>query len=295
MTEKNVTTLRIQTVLYENHPNELRKWLKSVLGAVSKSQLDSYIYIGVNGSSSTYQRKYVDIVSELNIYKNIFLHFSEANLGHGQMHNVLFTIGRPSNYLLICNPDGLLECNAIERFFIESLKNDVPTAYDARQLPYDHPKIYDKLTLECGWLSGSCLFLRSTDFERIQGFDPTFFLHCDDIDLSFRLSLSGVSLKHLPSAIFYHNKNVGLNGYVKQSHKERYYNQLGALLLAKKWNIDDGLREMLRELRLDGSDEAQKILQDFYENPLHDRRGSDTDIPAKFNYFGGWRFSRSIY
>ncbi|MET0865188.1 MAG: glycosyltransferase family 2 protein [Nakamurella sp.] len=51
-----------------------------------------------------------------------------------------------------------------------------------------------------GWLSGSCLLLRRTAFDRIGGFDPEYFMYFEDVDLGYRLGLAGWSSVYCPSA-----------------------------------------------------------------------------------------------
>lgn len=44
---------------------------------------------------------------------------------------------------------------------------------------------------DVGWISGVCMVMRRLDFIAVGGFDPTFFLYCEDVDLCSRLSQRG--------------------------------------------------------------------------------------------------------
>ena len=44
---------------------------------------------------------------------------------------------------------------------------------------------------EVGWVSGVCMAMRRSDFLAVGGFDPTFFMYCEDVDLCARLSERG--------------------------------------------------------------------------------------------------------
>ena len=55
-----------------------------------------------------------------------------------------------------------------------------------------------------GWLSGSCLLLRRTAFEQVGGFDPSYFMYCEDMDLCRRLGEAGWSSVYVPSAVITH-------------------------------------------------------------------------------------------
>ena len=55
-----------------------------------------------------------------------------------------------------------------------------------------------------GWLSGSCMLLRREAFEAVGGFDPTYFMYCEDMDLCRRLVEAGWSSVYVPSAVITH-------------------------------------------------------------------------------------------
>jgi N-acetylglucosaminyl-diphospho-decaprenol L-rhamnosyltransferase len=55
-----------------------------------------------------------------------------------------------------------------------------------------------------GWLSGSCMLLRRTAFEAVSGFDPSYFMYCEDMDLCRRLADAGWSSVYVPSAVITH-------------------------------------------------------------------------------------------
>ena len=50
------------------------------------------------------------------------------------------------------------------------------------------------------WLSGSCLLLRRAAFERVDGFDPRYFMYFEDVDLGDRLGRAGWLNVYVPSA-----------------------------------------------------------------------------------------------
>ena len=55
-----------------------------------------------------------------------------------------------------------------------------------------------------GWLSGSCLLVRRSAFAAVRGFDPTYFMYFEDLDLARRLAAAGWSSVHVPSALVTH-------------------------------------------------------------------------------------------
>jgi N-acetylglucosaminyl-diphospho-decaprenol L-rhamnosyltransferase len=55
-----------------------------------------------------------------------------------------------------------------------------------------------------GWLSGSCLLLRRTAFDSVDGFDPRYFMYFEDVDLGDRLNRAGWRNVYAPSAEVVH-------------------------------------------------------------------------------------------
>ena len=55
-----------------------------------------------------------------------------------------------------------------------------------------------------GWLSGSLMLLRREAWEQVAGFDPKFFMYCEDMDLCRRLAEGGWSNVYVPSAVVSH-------------------------------------------------------------------------------------------
>jgi N-acetylglucosaminyl-diphospho-decaprenol L-rhamnosyltransferase len=57
---------------------------------------------------------------------------------------------------------------------------------------------------QTGWLSGSCMLLRREAFEQVGGFDPSYFMYCEDMDLCRRLAEAGWTNVYVPSAVVTH-------------------------------------------------------------------------------------------
>ena len=54
------------------------------------------------------------------------------------------------------------------------------------------------------WASGAALFIRSSVFHEMKGFDGYFFAHQEEIDLCWRIQLAGYKIYACPSSIVYH-------------------------------------------------------------------------------------------
>src|SRR4051812_17558346 len=131
--------------------------------------------------------------------------FFDANLGSSGGHNRLATAGA-SDYLVVMNPDTYPS----PRLLVELLNGlDDPTVAvaEARQLPLEHPKLYDPVTGDTSWASTCCLLVRRSAFDAIDGFDHDHFpLYCDDVDFSWRVRLAGHRVVVAPLATVFHDK-----------------------------------------------------------------------------------------
>ena len=58
--------------------------------------------------------------------------------------------------------------------------------------------------LGVGWLSGACLLLRRTAFEQIGGFDESYFMYFEDVDIGRRIIAEGMRSIYLPEAVVEH-------------------------------------------------------------------------------------------
>ena len=72
---------------------------------------------------------------------------------------------------------------------------DYRALIDAIQFPVEHPKIYDPVTFETPWASGACLAIPHDIFKKIRGFDDTFFMYCEDVDLSWRARAAAFTVR----------------------------------------------------------------------------------------------------
>lgn len=57
-----------------------------------------------------------------------------------------------------------------------------------------------------GWLSGSCLLLRSAAFAEVSGFDERYFMYMEDVDLGDRFGRAGWQNVYVPAAEVLHAK-----------------------------------------------------------------------------------------
>ncbi|MFY0652043.1 MAG: glycosyltransferase family 2 protein [Cyclobacteriaceae bacterium] len=96
--------------------------------------------------------------------------------------------------------------------------------------PYCRGRVFETLEEDKGqydttkqifWASGACMFVRSYAFFQSGGFDEDFFAHMEEIDLCWRLNLSGQSIYCVPESKVYH---VGGGTLSKTNPNKTYLN-----------------------------------------------------------------------
>ena len=84
-------------------------------------------------------------------------------------------------------------------------------SYRREQLPVERT---------AGWLSGSCLLLRREAFESVGGFDPSYFMYFEDVDLGQRLAEAGWLNVYAPSAEIVHT-----GSHATANHKQAMFRE----------------------------------------------------------------------
>jgi len=93
----------------------------------------------------------------------------------------------------------------------------------------DHRQ-YDDQT-EIFWASGACFFIRKEIYRTLNGFDPDFFAHQEEIDLCWRAFNLGYSAKYTSKSIVYHVGGATLN---HSNPKKTFLNFRNSLLMLLK-------------------------------------------------------------
>ncbi|MEJ8855939.1 glycosyltransferase family 2 protein [Variovorax robiniae] len=127
------------------------------------------------------------------------------NLGFGAGHNAGLA-GGSAEFCLVTNIDLEFVPDALSRI-VRMAVADVAraVAWEFRQKPYEHPKVYDPVTGTTSWNSHACVLLRRMAFEAVGGYDPQLFMYGEDVELSCRLRQRGGLLRYCPAAVVLHH------------------------------------------------------------------------------------------
>ncbi|WP_332030280.1 glycosyltransferase family 2 protein [Kaistella sp.] len=126
--------------------------------------------------------------------------------------------------------------------------------------PYCRGRVFENIEEDKGqfddeteifWASGCCLFIRSEDFWKQNGFDARFFAHQEEIDLCWRLKNDGKKIFYTGKSTVYHVGGGTLN---KQSAQKTFLNMRNNLsMLVKNLPLSVVFWIILSRLILDGA------------------------------------------
>ena len=221
-------------VINYNGEDLLKKFFPSVIKYTSKDISD--IYVIDNRSSD----KSVEFLN--NKYPGVNLIKNKKNYGYaGGYNRGLKKI--KSEYIVLLNNDVEVTKNWLDIMIekmeennsigscqpkILSYTNKKKFEYagacggylDLLGYPYCRGRIFDFTEEDLGqydddkeifWSSGACIMLRNELFEKIGGFDESFFAHMEEIDLCWRLKAEGYTNYCFPQSKVYHLGGGTLN------------------------------------------------------------------------------------
>ncbi|WP_303851729.1 glycosyltransferase [Seleniivibrio woodruffii] len=164
-----------------------------------------------------YAAKYADAFGSVKI-------IVQDNLGFGAGHNRAISSGS-SDFCLITNIDLVFTSDAVSTVVKHALADTGGKAasWELRQIPFEHPKYYDPVTLETNWSSHACILLRRSSYEAVGGYEPKIFMYAEDVELSYRFRSEGYVLKYCPDAVVEHFS------YEKEGHVKPLQYELSTL------------------------------------------------------------------
>lgn len=222
----NATPKVAIVILNWNGKHYLEKFLPSVLAS---SYANMEIYVADNGSTDDS----IEFLSKT--YPPIRLIRLPKNLGFAKGYNEALKQVSADYYVLL-NSDVEVEANWLQPM-VTLLEKDSSIAacqpklltyhnkilfeyaggaggwLDKYGYPFAKGRIFDVFEEDKGqydksepifWASGAALFVRSSVYQQVKGFDEYFFAHQEEIDLCWRIQLAGYKIFSCPAAIVYH-------------------------------------------------------------------------------------------
>lgn len=157
-----------------------------------------------NGSQDLTRQRIEQKVSEIEMREIKFTIVCQENVGFGLGHNRGISEGN-SEFVLVSNIDLTFEVDALRRIVSHAVCDELQAAaWEMRQKPYEHPKIYDPISGTTNWNTHGCVLMRRQSFETIGGYSKDIFMYGEDVELSYRLRANGCILRYNPHAVVNH-------------------------------------------------------------------------------------------
>jgi len=178
-----------------------RRWIPDLLVSLRQISVPITAYFLDNASTDGTPELLADEVQSLPF--RAFVLRSTRNNGFARGVNLLAAQSQ-GRFMFLLNPDTRLEKGCLETLLAKAGSDPRIGICDAKQLPREHPKAWDKSTGETSWCSGAAALVRREAFDQVGGFDERFFMYCEDVDLSWKLWLKGWKCIYVPTAIVRH-------------------------------------------------------------------------------------------
>lgn len=185
-----------------------QKWIDMCISSLLNSQTDlKRIHLWVVDNHST-DETVVLLKKNQEQFGGKFGSFeiicSSENLGFGKANNKGALLGKDD---IICffNIDTEVFPDTL-RVLTEAINQSITQVaiWELRQLPYEHPKLYNPVTQETSWSSGAAFAIKRDIFESLNGFDPNIFMYAEDVDLSWRVRKAGYKIQYISKAAIMH-------------------------------------------------------------------------------------------
>lgn len=219
----------------------------------------------------------------VNNFGNIHFIKSPKNLGYGRAAN-LGVRHANTTFVLTVNPDLILNENSIKNLLntfmtdVDNIGMLAPSLFDEKMQNRCHGSIsyIDRLKGKkisnsknniatgntcCKFLMGSCYLIKREFFNNLGGFDNTFFMYFEDVDLCDRIIESGKYIMEVPSSKFIHLGNSSYEKKIFTGTKLSLIHKISSYQYLKK---KTSLTFLLCQLIKNFFDYLQRIFFNFF-------------------------------
>ena len=185
------------------------KWIKPFINSLLKQHYSlekiHLRFVDSGSSDSTMDELTYRLEENRERFASIKI-LQQENLGYGAGNDLVLSQAL-TKLCLVTNVDIEFEVDSILNIVSEAFPNlhNKIASWELRQIPYEHPKYYDPVTLETNWSSHACVLINVDAYKEVGGYDQKIFMYCDDVELSYRFRSYGYCLKYVPSAVVIHN------------------------------------------------------------------------------------------
>jgi GT2 family glycosyltransferase len=235
--------IQTQSLLYNNKFSSLKKSLETLILALEyakkNSDITEYNIIYGDNSPIIANDETIDYLKSNNCgYK----YFNQNN-GTAVGHNLLAKESE-AEWLVVHNPDIVFCYDSILNLYNKTKIQPLIKIVESRQTPIEHAKCFDLKNLSTSWASTACTMICNKIFKECEGFDESFFMYCDDVDLSWRFRHLGYNVIYAPDSIVFHDKRLSNEAKWIPTDAEKLYSAEAGLIMANKWGNDKLLEEI---------------------------------------------------
>ena len=102
-------------------------------------------------------------------------------------------------------------------------------------LAYRNSAVDPESPRTAGWLSGACVLVRRSVFTKLDGFDTTFFMYFEDVDLGYRITKAGYRNVYAPSASVVHTGAHSTTSAESATAMIKAHHDSAKLFIARKY------------------------------------------------------------
>lgn len=247
-----------------NGENLLKQCLPSVRDAIS-GRNDVEVILADNGSTDQ------SITVTKQILPGAKILSLDRNYGFAEANNKAATMAQ-GEYLVFLNNDTVVDRDWLQRL-IEAADSDPSISICGSRIMFldlrtriNHAG--GKITMigsgidegfgnegeedhetQCtGYACGASMLVRTSAFRQLGGFDPEYFVLCEDVDLSWRAWIAGFKVIHVPTSIVYHKFSGSWN---QEEDKVYYWHRNCKANTIKNFEIFGTIRGLLLNLLFD--------------------------------------------
>lgn len=159
------------------------------------------------------------------------LRFNKNPLGFGKNHNAAL-LNASEDFFCILNPDVRLQrADPFSKLVWTAANSDGACAYPLQvdesgevqdseralvtPMALLQRRVLRKKEMRVDWVNAACLVFPRKLWESIQGFDESYHMYCEDVDLCLRIQLAGFHLKKAPCTLVHSGSRAS---HVKINH-----------------------------------------------------------------------------
>ena len=203
-----------------------RAFLKECLDSVMAINYSNYSVILIDNSSTDSSVKYVE-----SLYDNVEIIQTGKNRFYAGGYNYFFNIDSEESFYMILNNDTIVDSDILKNMIDGVNRYGKDNIYGPRiMLAKDKNKIWyagGKVNLSKGiirhanikkdfraldlsdsltdYITGCCIFAHSSLISRLSGFDESFKMYMEDVDLCLRANSLGIKSYFLNDPFLYHH------------------------------------------------------------------------------------------